>query len=251
MQPKYILVNVSEDGKLITPGMICGWSSAVIVDGEERRHSLETIADELLASHRHPGSQASAIPRGLSTYVAPEQLVGMYFGIACSSPATDIYRLALSLQTGLTSEGPEGGLLGVITSPPCEPLSEGSKFRQIVMEALLQYSSGRHPGQEMDQRFRAILAEVCASREAPPLEGVHVALRPWFARCLQREIHLRFQSVSDAQMALDGAWAAYEACLLAERDAKEESCDERRTSSINQKLVLQRWVHDTDTMQTT
>eukprot|EP00971_Amphidinium_carterae_P205251 4073733-Amphidinium_carterae.1 len=69
MQPKYILVNVSEDGKLITPGMICGWSSAVIVDGEaragchpntvgrlqERRHSLETIADELLASHRHPG----------------------------------------------------------------------------------------------------------------------------------------------------------------------------------------------------
>eukprot|EP00971_Amphidinium_carterae_P159719 3166821-Amphidinium_carterae.1 len=34
----------------------------------------------------------------------------------------------------------------------------------------------------MDQRFRAILAEVCASREAPPLEGVHVALRPWFAR---------------------------------------------------------------------
>jgi len=253
LQPKYVLLFVNEDGKSLAPGIVCGWSSASSVDCEAPNKCLEAMAEEFFTVRHAPGTPRSPeLPRGLSMYIAPEQLVGMYFGTGCASPATDIYRLALSLKTGLTSQGPECGLLGVITPAQPEILSDGSKFRQIVMEALLQHSSGGHPDHDMDQRFSALLTEVCSSKdELLNMAGIHVSLKPWFERCLKREGHMRYQNAVDAQMGLDDAWAAFEASMLADRDAslREELSDQRRASTAVQRLVLHRWTPEADVAQ--
>jgi len=157
-------------------------------------------------------------PSSPSLYSAPEQLLGLFTGRDCESPATDVYRVAGISLMAVRARGPLASVDRPIDRNAAQSVD---KLRRLCHEALLRRAEST--GNEKVLLLEAEKSEFATAlgrllSGAPDLKGCgSPELEPWFRHSLAREPGQRPTTAQEALEALDEAWSRFEQRELEDR----------------------------------
>lgn len=157
-------------------------------------------------------------PSGPSLYSAPEQLLGLFAGRDCETPATDVYRVAGISLMAVRARGPLASVDRPIDRTAAQSVD---RLRRLCHEALLRRaeSTGNEPVLLLEgerSEFATALSRLLAG--ALDLVGCGAPeLEPWFRQSLAREPGQRHATAQVALEALDEAWSRLERREIEER----------------------------------